>query len=75
MPIARPPRSRAIWPTIEPTGPAADETSTVSPALNCATSFMPNQAVIPGMPRMPSASEGGWCSGCSFQAPAPSVTA
>ena len=32
MPTTRAPRMRPIWPTIEPTEPAAAETTSVSPA-------------------------------------------
>ena len=75
MPIARAPLRRAICPTMQPTGPEAAETSTVSPARSCATSSRPKYAVMPGTPRMPSAVEAGTCPGCSRQASAPSETA
>jgi len=75
MPMAFAPRSRAICPTIEPTGPAAEDTSTRSPGWSRATSPRPKYAVMPGTPRMPSAVEAGWCPGCSFQASAACDTA
>ena len=36
MPTVRQPMSLAIWPTAEPTAPAAVETTTVSPGRGCA---------------------------------------
>ena len=48
------PLSRAIWPTIEPTAPAAPETNTQSPGTIVATSSSPTyavNAVIPSTPR------------------------
>ena len=75
MPMARAPLRRAICPTMQPTGPEAAETSTVSPARSCATSSRPKYAVMPGTPRMPSAVDAGTCPGCSRHASAPSKTA
>ena len=47
MPTTRQPLILAIWPTIEPTDPAAAETTTVSPALRAADI---EQAEIGGQP-------------------------
>ena len=49
----------AIWPTAEPTAPAAGETSTVSPGLGSPTPFSASSAVTPLIPSTPSASERG----------------
>ena len=53
IPTTRQPFTRAIWPAMVPTAPAAPETTTVSPALASATSRRPKYAVIPGMPSAP----------------------
>ena len=78
------PQAFASWPAVAPTGPAADVTSTASPALNRATSLVPNQAVSPGTPSTPIQADSGTpgtsitlpikpfpdCSECVFQPPA-----
>src|SRR5262249_42194497 len=43
------------WPTTEPTAPEAAATTTVSPAAGLPISRSPMYAVIPGIPRTPSA--------------------
>jgi hypothetical protein len=53
MPTARAPLTFAICPTIDPTAPAAPETSTVSPSFRAPTSSSPKYAVMPGMPSAP----------------------
>ncbi len=74
-PTARQPRMRAIWPTTEPTAPAAPETTTVSPACGRQISRRPKYAVSPGMPSTPSAVEIGASSGSTLRTPLPSDTA
>jgi hypothetical protein len=75
MPTARQPLIRAIWPTAEPTAPAAEDTSTVSPGCGRPTSSSAKYAVIPGMPRMPSAVEIGASAGSTGRSAAASATA
>ena len=43
----------AIWPTQEPTDPAAVDTTTVSPETGCPTLRSPRYAVIPFIPATP----------------------
>src|SRR6266576_2040874 len=50
MPTARQPAIFASWPAICPTAPAAQETTTVSPARGLPTSNSPKYAVSPVMP-------------------------
>ena len=53
------PSSLAIWPTAEPTEPAAPETNTDSPARNRPMCMRPTYAVSPVVPRMPRYAETG----------------
>jgi hypothetical protein len=41
IPTARQPSSPAIWPTADPTAPAAEDTTTVSPAFAAQLSVSP----------------------------------
>src|SRR5881409_1447391 len=75
MPTARQPRIFASAPTTEPTAPAAAETTTVSPGFGWPMSRSPTYAVIPGIPRTPSAVESGAAFGSSFRTPAPRESA
>ena len=59
MPIVWQPAILAIWPTAEPTEPAAVETTTVSPGRGCPTSSSAKYAVTPLRPSTPSDSESG----------------
>ena len=49
----------AIWPTAEPTAPAAVDTTTVSPGRGKPISVKAKYAVTPFNPRMPSESDSG----------------
>ena len=51
IPTTRQPLILAIWHTIEPTAPAAAETTTVSPFFGCPMSRKPKYAVGPVKPR------------------------
>ena len=75
MPTARAPRSLAIWPTMDPTGPLAAATTTVSPAFGCPMLSRPQYAVMPGMPSTPSAVEAGTAPGSIRRSPAASTAA
>ena len=56
MPIVRQPWILAIWPTSEPTAPAAAVTTTVSPGLGLPISIRPTSAVGPATISTPKAS-------------------
>ena len=75
MPIARHPLIFAIWPTTEPTAPAAPDTTTVSPALGLPMSRRPKYAVMPGMPRTPRYTGSGAKRVSTFCTPLPSEIA
>ena len=50
MPTTRQPTIFAIWPAIEPTPPAAPDTTNVSPAFGWPMSSTPKYAVTPVLP-------------------------
>ncbi len=75
MPTARAPRSLAIWPTIDPTGPLAAATATVFPGFGWPMLSRPQYAVMPGMPSTPSAVDDGSGPGSIRRSPEASTAA
>ena len=67
MPTTRQPSCLAIWPAHCPTPPLAAETTTVSPGCGSHWIFTPDQAVMPSMPRTPTAVEIGAVEGSSLR--------
>ncbi len=53
MPTTRAPRALAICPAVEPTAPAAAETTKVSPGWGLPICVVPNHAVSPVIPKAP----------------------
>ena len=75
MPTARRPSDLASCPTIDPTGPVAAATTSVSPALGLPISCNPYQPVKPGMPSTPRLVVIGAASGSILRHMRPSATA
>src|SRR5688572_13986490 len=74
-PTTRQPRYLAICTTLEPTAPAAADTTTVSPAFGWPISVRPNHAVRPVAPNTLSAQRGsGSDLGSNTRRPLPSLT-
>jgi hypothetical protein len=71
MPTTRQSCTFAICPTMDPTAPAAADTTTVSPRSSAPTSRRPKYAV---MPVMPSAPRYTGSAAATLNAPAPSET-
>ena len=59
MPTTRRPRIFPIWPTSDPTAPAAAETTSVSPGFGRPISKRPTHAVSPMWPRSPRCASSG----------------